>query len=36
MRWVAEIYIRGKRYRFRSTNYANAAGWLEKMSETTV
>lgn len=36
LRWVAEIHIRGKRYRFRSTNYANAAGWLEKMSETTV
>lgn len=31
LRWVGEIHIRGKRYRFRSTNYANVAGWLQKM-----
>ncbi len=36
LRWVAEMSIRGKRYRFRSTNYANAVAWLEKISETTV
>jgi len=28
-RWVAEITIHGKRYRFRSTNYCRA--WLNDM-----
>lgn len=30
-RWVAEIQIHGKRYRFRSTSMANAEFWLENM-----
>ena len=30
-RWVAEISINGKRYRFRSTNRKNAEAWLEDM-----
>ena len=27
-RWVAEISIHGKRYRFRTTSYRNAEAWL--------
>lgn len=30
-RWVAEIQINGKRYRFRSTNEANCRAWLDDM-----
>lgn len=30
-RWVAEIHIRKKRYRFRSTSYDNARSWLDEM-----
>lgn len=31
LRWVAEISIERKRYRFRSTNRSNAVLWLDKM-----
>lgn len=30
-RWVGEIVVYGKRYRFRSTNYANVMFWLDCM-----
>lgn len=30
-RWVAEITIHGKWYRFRSTNYDNCRAWLNDM-----
>lgn len=30
-RWVAEIRVRGKRYRSRSTNRRNVEKWLEDM-----
>lgn len=30
-RWVGEISIRGKRYRFRSTNRYNVEMWVEDM-----
>lgn len=31
LRWVAEIYYYGHRYRFRSTNYNNVRRWLDDM-----
>ena len=31
LRWVAEIYYHGVRYRFRSTNYGNVRFWLDIM-----
>lgn len=30
-RYVAEIMVMGKRYRFRSTNYYNCKWWLSQM-----
>lgn len=30
-RFVAEITVLGKRYRFRSTNYDNCRFWIEQM-----
>lgn len=30
-RWVAEIQVHGKRYRFRSTNLMNVRMWLDDM-----
>lgn len=30
-RWVGEIVIHGRRYRFRSTNRANVEAWVEDM-----
>lgn len=32
-RYVAEITVKGKRYRFRSTNYDNCRAWLNDMVE---
>lgn len=32
-RWVAEIHVNGKRYRFRSTSYNNCCAWLNDMIE---
>ena len=32
-RWVAEIMVNRKRYRFRSTNYDNVRWWLNTMIE---
>lgn len=32
-RWVAEIMVKYKRYRFRSTNYDNCRWWLQMMCE---
>ena len=32
-RWVAEISYHGRRYRLRSTNFANVQSWLQAMSE---
>ena len=32
-RWVAEITVYGKRYRFRSTNYDKVRAWLNDMVE---
>lgn len=32
-RWVAEISVYGKRYRFRSTNYGNVRRWLDMMCQ---
>lgn len=34
-RWVAEITWHCRRYRFRSTNYANARWWLDCMIMAT-
>jgi hypothetical protein len=31
-RWVGEISVRGKRFRFRSTNRDNVIWWLNMMS----
>lgn len=30
-RWVGEITVHGKRFRFRSTNRDNVVAWLEDM-----
>lgn len=30
-RWVGEITVHGKRFRFRSTNRSNVVAWLEDM-----
>ena len=30
-RWVGEITIHGRRYRFRSTNYNNVQFWVDMM-----
>lgn len=32
-RWVAEILVHGKRYRFRSTSYDNCRWWIRMMVE---
>ena len=32
-RWVAEISVHGKRYRFRSTSYDTCRGWIRMMVE---
>lgn len=32
-RWVAEISVKNKRYRFRSTNYDNCRWWIQMMCE---
>ena len=32
-RWVGEIMVHRKRYRFRSTNYDNVRWWLNTMIE---
>lgn len=32
IRWVAEITVRRKRYRFRSVNYVNVKAWLDRFN----
>ena len=32
-RWVGEIVINRKRYRFRSTNYKNVEAWVQRMAK---